>query len=492
MSNINEDILFLLFKELEDDGNALSSCLLVNKNWFNIIIPILWKNPWKYLKKEIDSYSPSINIVKKNKNRILLEVIVSHLSDESRNRLKNQYNVVFATSYQKPLINYISFCKHADFNTIINMINLIFSSNNKHIIINKIINLFINENMKFTHLYIPNQFDYKIHLIPGFEYCFSGLEFFQCDFYNSYQDVLEELARVSKSIKTLNIRLCYSNNNTSMSAIIKLIESQKELNNVCYSSFQRNVLFHKSIEESLVKHVNTIQYMKFDDEPCTKFLSYFVNLISLEINSSDDENTYWKHLEDSSLPHLKFLKAKYIPSKCLAKLIENTKGALSEISIDSLRYNEYGNEELVQSIAQNCPNLKYLTLMLKNNDIIKLEELLINCQYLNGLIIITDKNFDWNKLFEILVESSPIDLFKFKFCSYYNIQVKHLDLFFDKWRNRPPMLLHTIPMFSCHLLNLKEYSALIEKYKAEGTVKKYDDYLYKRTYEEFEWIKKRI
>ncbi|PKK60170.1 hypothetical protein RhiirC2_793724 [Rhizophagus irregularis] len=50
MSNLNNDILYLIFEELQDDDNTLYSCLLVNKTWCETTVPILWKDPWKRLK----------------------------------------------------------------------------------------------------------------------------------------------------------------------------------------------------------------------------------------------------------------------------------------------------------------------------------------------------------------------------------------------------------------------------------------------------------
>jgi hypothetical protein len=50
MSNLNRDVLYLIIEQLQDDANTLCSCLLVNKTWCEIIIPILWKNLWKYFK----------------------------------------------------------------------------------------------------------------------------------------------------------------------------------------------------------------------------------------------------------------------------------------------------------------------------------------------------------------------------------------------------------------------------------------------------------
>ncbi|EXX66822.1 hypothetical protein RirG_120110 [Rhizophagus irregularis DAOM 197198w] len=51
MSQLNTDILYLIFKELQYDKKSLVSCLRVNKTWCEIIIPILWKNPWDGKKK---------------------------------------------------------------------------------------------------------------------------------------------------------------------------------------------------------------------------------------------------------------------------------------------------------------------------------------------------------------------------------------------------------------------------------------------------------
>src|SRR4051812_43171181 len=102
MSKLNRDILYLVFEEFQDDEKTLISCLLVNKVFCELIIPILWKNPWKFLKVE--------------KVKILLNTIISHLSNESRNNLSQHDLVIY--SYQKPLFDYISFCRHLNLDII--------------------------------------------------------------------------------------------------------------------------------------------------------------------------------------------------------------------------------------------------------------------------------------------------------------------------------------------------------------------------------------
>src|SRR6266542_2368717 len=175
MSKLNEDVLYLIFKELQDDKKSLYSFLLVDKTWCKIIIPMLWKDPWKFLSM--------------GKEKFLLDLIIS------RNDLDKGF------SHKKPMFDYISFCKHLNLNEIERIIKMydfmIFKKN-------EIINLFINGNAKFTHLYIPQQFNYQIHLVPGAKHCFSELKFLSCN--TSINDnVLAGLIEICKSIKDLEL-----------------------------------------------------------------------------------------------------------------------------------------------------------------------------------------------------------------------------------------------------------------------------------------------
>ncbi|RIA84115.1 hypothetical protein C1645_784790, partial [Glomus cerebriforme] len=165
----------------------------------------------------------------------------------------------------------------------------------------------------------------------------------------------------------------------------------------------------------------------------------------------------WKCLENLSLPFLQSLKTIRVPIKVLAKLIENTSGHLIEVSIDYLRYSyvrhntEIDNERIIRAIYQNCPNLIYLKIPFKSNNISEFGELLIKCQHLKGLhIIFDDANddwedgisiFNWDYLFEVLSKSSPNSLFMFKFYFDVTPKLEQLKSFFDNWRGRHPMLL---------------------------------------------------
>ncbi|PKC08410.1 hypothetical protein RhiirA5_416944 [Rhizophagus irregularis] len=481
---LDKDVLFLIFEELKNDKKFLHSCLLVNRNWCVTAVPILWRDPGEYFRTINSNYTKKI--IK------LFNVILLHLSEESRNILKIQgINSSITEKYQHPLFNYISFWKHLN---LLFLDTVLFSKSNLNAK-DMLLKLFINKNTNFIHLSIPQNLDYELLHISGIEKCFSELESFHC---NDVTDphVLMGLAGICKSIKKLIFDNWYHFPDNY--GIIKLIEVQKKLNDISFIYPRRSVRndsFNKTLEKSLIKHVDTIQYLRLDWKPITNILSYLVNLLSLEINilhfiKSDEAN----HLENLSLPNLRILRTQRVPSKILVNLIDNTIGNLSEISVFCDGTN---NKELMKSISKNCPNLRYLKLSLLTNLnilISELENLLTNCQLLNGLIIDlydtdTFSIFNWDKLFKILNKSSPICLYKFKFSSYKVIRLDHLELFFDNWKDRNSMLLKiSNNYYSAGLEAKQKLNDLYEKYKAKGVINKYFTGTSRNINEDFEWI----
>jgi len=423
MSKLNRDVLYLIFEELQDDINTLYSCISINKTWCETIIPILWRNPLKY-------------DLKNKKKKFLLNIIISHLPDELKKNLKkslkNKKIDFFTNSYQRLLFDYISFCKHLNLIIIQRMICIEYKM--KRIIMNEVVNLFINGNTKFTHLYIPQEFDYQIHLISGAKNCFSAIEFLSCSTCIN-NNILIGLAEICRSIKNLRIVIVFKKNNNH--EIVRLIEAQRKL---------------------------------FDID-----LSYDFYTLDETLKNS---------LMNLSLPYLQILKVKGVPIRVLIGLIENTSGSLIEVQLYYEDRDDINNERIIQAIYQNCPNLKHLQVMLLNSNILELEKLLIKCQYLNVLYLIclTPNNSDWDNLFEVLVRSSPTNLFKFKFSCSISI-LESLKLFFDNWNGRHPMLLQLDQMRNVirssrypmllQLDQMRSVEDLEEKYKAKGMVKKF-------------------
>ena len=74
MSQLIEDCLRIIFTELKNDSSSLYSCILVNRYWCRIAVPILWKNPYNF--KNISRnkfYNTIINFLPTNSKQILLD-----------------------------------------------------------------------------------------------------------------------------------------------------------------------------------------------------------------------------------------------------------------------------------------------------------------------------------------------------------------------------------------------------------------------------------
>ncbi|CAB4439491.1 unnamed protein product [Rhizophagus irregularis] len=474
MPNLNGDILYLIFKELELN-EVFHSCSLVNKTWCRIIIPTLWKEPWKYIKRR--------------KEKSFLSVIISHLSDKTRNDLIQKIDSdILKKSYKKPSLNYISYCRNLNLIEIERIINVLFEKQpDNSIIKNTIVELFINGNTKFTRLNIPHKFNIKLHLIPGAERCFSDLQFLKCN--TSVDDkILTGLMRICKSIKEIQLSIEADNNKYG---IIKLIENSEKLCNIdltnnCNNHSKFDKPFCEALENSLTKHVNSLQCFTIHKYPITN-ISSFVNLKRLELNNRFHYMS-WDCMKNLSLPLLQILKAEYVPTNVLENLIKNTNRSLIEININGGFINVNDNKIIIQVIYQNCPKLKYLKLLFRNDNIPELEKLLIKCKDLNGLYInfdIDDERISWIYLFNILTISSPNNLFKFKFFRFNEEPSSaFLELFFENWKGRHPILLH-LPK-----INIIGYINSLKKYQSEGIIKEYDIISDETTFEDFEWTRK--
>ncbi|CAB5179721.1 unnamed protein product [Rhizophagus irregularis] len=399
--------------------------------------------------------------------------------------------------FRRPLFNYISFWKHLNLYFLKYMISKNVTRieiSNRFIVGNEVLKLFINNDTKFISLSIPKM---NFFHISGSENCFSKLENFHCD-NNIDSKILERLAIVNKSIK----KLTFECNSTINHGIVKFVEVQKNLKEINLTSTKGNEIYRQSLEELLIKCADTVQHLKINWNPVTKFLSYLVNLVSLEIMNSVvcffkiNEN----HLEKVSLPHLKFLKAKSISSNILTNIIENTKGYLIEITI--LHQTE-DDGKLIQKIYQNCPKLNYLKLSLYNSDISEFQNLLKSCQFLIGIEIV-DVSVEWKELFDVLAKLSPISLFKFKFSAEYFIwehKLESLKSFLDTWKDRPSMLLQIsitglrgfascrIPWQHHQQEPRQRLEALLRRYRTYGVIKRYE--IGGIDFEDFEWIQKR-
>ncbi|CAB5186015.1 uncharacterized protein OCT59_027250 [Rhizophagus irregularis] len=454
----NRDVLYLISKNLQNDSISLYSFLLVSRIWYEVAVPILWKIPGR------------IPLTKKAES-ILFNVILSHFSEDSRDILKKQgINDLFTEAYRPLSFNYIIFWRHLDLEYLEDMIKIKLRNDkepNINIIINELLKLFINKNTKFLSLFIPYNFKYQLHNISWAEQCFSSLKFLRCD--SRDKNIMEGLVIIAKSINKISYYISNFDNDDIFGSL-KLIENQNNLKEIkieCRTSFEQSKII-KIIEKSLIKKANTLQHLQINWDPDDEFLSYFKVF----------------------LPGLKVLIANTDSHKNLDRMIKITICHLLKITICNKNFisdSDY-NRRLIQAIYQNCPNLRYLNMPIKEQNIPEFEMLLINCQNLDELIFKYELPFNYRNLFKILVRSSPISLYKFKI--YFNQEFgpnsETLKSFFDNWKDRHPMILQ---IHSMNFEDMEELKGLAKKYELKGIVQRCD-FNCVCDYEEFDWVRK--
>src|SRR5687767_12998830 len=114
MSKLNHDILSIIFEKLSNTGYYLLRCLLVNKFWCEIAVPILWRCPIKYFTD--DDFDNA------ERRKSLFSMIILHLPETSSKLLLNEnINIISVEQQEQKLtFDYVSFCKYINHNFFFN------------------------------------------------------------------------------------------------------------------------------------------------------------------------------------------------------------------------------------------------------------------------------------------------------------------------------------------------------------------------------------
>ena len=172
MSNLNKDILYILFEELQSDSNSLFSCLLVNRLWCETVVPILWKNPW--------CHEDNMDYQKKSS---LYHIIIISLPHDVKESLTSQGIQLFpaSTSHQPPSFDYLSFCRSINIKVVKEIISLGSSVTcNQFLLQQEIYSLFMNKLSEVKYLDMRS-IEHQIFYFPGAKTCLDSLCELSCD-----------------------------------------------------------------------------------------------------------------------------------------------------------------------------------------------------------------------------------------------------------------------------------------------------------------------
>jgi hypothetical protein len=436
MEKLNVDCLILIFNELWADNNSLYSCLLVNKEWYHLVIPILW-GKFLYFKyeKSIEKFS---------------NTILSCLPTSSKQLLfDNDIKFPLTTFSKPPTFNYVSLCKFLTFETINKIVNVAVHKertalddlkNKTNVLEQEIYKLFISQckGIKVLEWRTPQ----PLPSFPGGQTCFSQLYSLNINLHYVNSNNLYEMAQICKDLNKLHVY----NYSRDIPGLISLIDEQRNLKNVSFKFFNKEGTCEE-ISNALARKGCTINYLSLFDSIGVishSFLPSLINLKSLTIYH-DNENyegikEFQKYLAISKFPDLQFLTIGDDLSffKELAMLIEKTEGNILSISVDIFNESAENTGMFLKAISNHYPKIEHLDTYVGLKDLIYLESLLMNCRNLISICLNSlNENYDMgDKLLDILTKFSPKSLNIITISGNWGYSIDTFENFFESYRER--------------------------------------------------------
>ncbi|RIA92878.1 hypothetical protein C1645_735984 [Glomus cerebriforme] len=439
MTRLNVDCLRLIFNELKFNKKFLHTCLLVNREWCHLIVPILWKKySWDYDHEESE--------------KKLFNTILSYLPSSSRQFLLDNDVKLPSKIFLKPqLFNYISFCKYLEAEIINKIIGMVFDQvdeintaeyDRKNLLEQEIYKLFISRCKNLKEL--SWQTFQPLSLFPGASTCFPRLYSLSIDIDCVNSNALYKMSLICKDLNILSI-YNYSQDNPGL---ISLIDAQKNLKNVSISPHIKKESC-KELSKALTRKGNTITDLNLESVNIIPPL-FLTSLISLKISNSYEYENFGKEIQEfqqylgnSEFPELQFLDVDELSCfKELAMLIGKTRGNISGVSIYIFDKSAENTGMLIKAIANNCPKIKWLSTYLEPKDFIYVKSLLLNCKNLIS-VKFDSLNFGVNKndnigdeLLEILTKFSPKSLIEISISGNWKYSIDAFNRFFESFRGR--------------------------------------------------------
>ncbi|CAI2173227.1 5346_t:CDS:2 [Funneliformis geosporum] len=268
MCNLNTDVLSIIFEEFILNYNTLFSCLLVNKCWYETVIPTLWRNPWR-------------NQMKKRQKRSLFETITSFLSEDSKRFLESQG---IELVYRIPSFNYITFCTSMINYNLYDIIQNqpLTDDYDRYIVLDEIYRLLIRKCLPLKYMDMSFM-QYQFYLLPGAKHWLSDISTLCCSAVTEPY-YFQGSAPLCQSIEELCINSCHQDNY----GLAKLIEVQKNLKYLEISRNEGNGIDSLDvISRRLNHHARSIIKFKAVFEGILispKVLPELVNLRELELS----------------------------------------------------------------------------------------------------------------------------------------------------------------------------------------------------------------
>ncbi|CAH1756678.1 9619_t:CDS:2 [Entrophospora sp. SA101] len=502
-----------IFKCLQNDPGTLHSCLLINRRWCQSSVGFLWQDPLKYLMTFIKKAPDSEELFH---YKTMLETLISGLSPESKNILKNIGIDESLLNTKQTLFDYFSYCKVLKSGVLKKMINE--GLHEYHIDkeeYQKDRELFMVEQELYKHFISKANFivsltlDPKIKLhIPyfsGADKCFSELKELNCASVTT-SAIFYGIAQISKHIEKLMINPCCKDN----FGLIHLIRTQENLQ-CCrlltnYSNDDEYDFDSESTEDlytdeecyelgqALITQSNSLTFLEISGTFCIPILDVlsFKNLTTLRygVNYKSYTNNEIEKLVSTGFPKLEnlIIYDGVIPLKIVISWIELSEGNLKNLYLGTQYRDKIVGyvENIIKLLTRSCPNLLFITTWINTACYEHLDQLFKNCKKLKGISLIPVKGEGaegdeyLKTLGEILPSSIKIlrlrtDKNEWKFTN------EALKTFFESRKSNGPISLQMVSNSSSS--SVRGYIDIIKKYHEEGALSEIRRLFYNKDHE---------
>ncbi|PKY18156.1 hypothetical protein RhiirB3_430908 [Rhizophagus irregularis] len=344
------ELIHDIIKYFQNDFSTLHSCILVNRLWCRLAIPLLWENPFSI----------------PTKNYKFIEIYLNNLNDELKTKL-NEYKVIDNLLYSNTLFNYLSFIKCLNICRIVDFIdkwsgdilrtskleNRDSESNFKKLIQTSLFKTFIENELNLHTL--------EIEILT---------DFYFISYLNNIFELILQNTNFIHNIKNLKLSILFFSNNTLINnRILQLINSHQNLKKIvlCHKS----ILLHQSLfkDYNCSNTLNTIILYDVNLKHIINLEKVFEQLNVLKsvhfIFCYSFDTSFIQQIINLSKPFkLKslFIKEKLKINESLQLLFHEYGNCIENFGIE-LNYNDsLYEQQLLELITEYCKNIKFLNI----------------------------------------------------------------------------------------------------------------------------------
>ncbi|RIA83119.1 hypothetical protein C1645_787075 [Glomus cerebriforme] len=412
------DCLREIFENLADDKKSLRTFLLVNRLWCETVVPILWRDPFKF--KRSYSFDSEFWMT-------ITRTLLSCLPEESIILFRHNginpsiLSLKENSDYERKttLFDYVGYCQNISCQDIYEMIPQILGQEisndlswyyNSSLIENELWKLFMSKCSTLKYIELPNiPIDYY-NSLNNKGLCLTHLVELECSTSKSSQLFLD-LAQICVDIKKIIINLCDDDNE----GLVTLISMQKCLKEIVLVSPEGNQC--PLIGEAIGTQYPSLTSIRLEENICipTTILTKLINLKHIQIDLEEETNSKLEVLDNCSFPLLESLEIRNVNGKYLdiyTKLIKSTNGYLKCIEIDTLPLPSLNHiKPYWQALIKHCPQLEFVTVWYKDDSLNDLKNLLTTCgNKIRGIFFeavlgqFSWRHLDLKYVFNLLVE----------------------------------------------------------------------------------------